>query len=77
MSLHDMKFNDCLNYVERPVAILERKVMVLRNKEVPLVKVQWQHRRGSGWTWEPEAKIQEHYPELFSESMAADFEDEV
>lgn len=44
------------------MAILERKVKVLWNKEIPLVKVQWEHRRGSEWTWEPEAEMQEHYP---------------
>lgn len=38
-----------LSYVERPVAILERKVKVLQNKEIPLVKVLWEHRRGSEW----------------------------
>ena len=47
LSLVDIQVNERLNYVESPVAILERKVKVLRNKEVPLVKVRWQHRRGS------------------------------
>ena len=56
----------CLNYVERPVAIRDRKVKVLRNREVPLVQVQWQHRKGSELTWESECKMQEQYPELFS-----------
>ena len=39
ISLDDVQVDECLNYVERPVAILERKVKVLRDKEVPLVKV--------------------------------------
>ena len=56
------------------MVVLERKVKVLRNKEVPLVKVQLEHERGSGWTWEPEDEMQEHYPELFT---TADFEDKV
>ena len=63
-----------MNYVERIVTILERKTKVLHNKEIPLVKVQWQHRRGSEWTWEPEAEMREHYPELFA---TTDFKDEV
>ena len=63
-----------LDYVERSVAILERKVKVLQNKEIPLVKVQWEHRRGSEWTWESEAEMREHYPEMFT---ATDFKDEV
>lgn len=47
VSLDDIQVDEHLNYVKRPVAILERKVKVLRSKEVPLAKVRWQHRRGS------------------------------
>lgn len=48
--LDDIQFDECLNYVERPIAILDRMTKALRNKEVTLV------------TWEPEEKICEHYP---------------
>ena len=44
---------------ETSVAILDKKVMVFRNKEVPLVQVQLQHRKGSESTWEPESEIRE------------------
>ena len=42
------------------MAILDRKSRDLRNKRVELVKVQWQHRKGSEWTWEPEDEMREH-----------------
>ena len=74
VSLDDIQVDEHLNYVERHVARLERKMKVLRNKEIPLVKVHWGHQRGSEWTWEPESEMREHYPNLFS---AADFEGEV
>ncbi|KAL4561750.1 hypothetical protein LXL04_033924 [Taraxacum kok-saghyz] len=61
--LEDIQIDEQLNYVEKPIAILERKAKKLRNKEV-----------GSEWTWEPEAEMREHYPELFE---GVDFEDEV
>ena len=73
VSLDDILVDECLHYVERPMAILEWKVKVLRNKEITLVKVHWEHRRGSEWTWKPEAEIREHYPGLFT---ATEFEDE-
>ncbi|KAJ9558513.1 hypothetical protein OSB04_013127 [Centaurea solstitialis] len=57
--------NEYLNYIERPVAVLERKVKKLRNKEIEIVKVQWQHRKGFEWTWEPEAEMRLNYPDLF------------
>ena len=39
--LGDIQVNDLLSYVERPLAILDRKTNTLRNKVVSLVKVQW------------------------------------
>ena len=57
--LKDIQVDAILNYNERPIAILDRKVKVLRNKEVPLVQVQWQHRKGSEWMWEPESEMRE------------------
>ena len=74
--LEDIQVDGVLNYVERTVAIIDRKSKDLRNKRVELVKVQWQHRKGSEWTWEPVDEMMEHYPELFQD-RAADFEKEV
>ncbi|KAJ9542385.1 LOW QUALITY PROTEIN: hypothetical protein OSB04_028891 [Centaurea solstitialis] len=53
------KVEESLNYTEKPVAVLEWKVKQLRNKEIGIVKVQWQHRKGSEWIWEPEADMRE------------------
>ena len=72
--LEDIQVDASLNYAERPVAIRDRKIKVPRNKEVPLVLVQWQHRKGSEMTWEPEHEMREQHPELFAER---DFEGEV
>ena len=74
--LENIQVDDSVNYIEWPVTILDWKSKNLRNKKVELVKVQWQHRKGSEWTWEPEDKMREHYPELFQD-LAADFKDEV
>ena len=72
--LEDIQVDYRLNYIKKPVTILDKKVKVLRNKEVPLVQVQWKHRKGSEWTWESESEMHEQYPELFSQD---DFESEV
>jgi len=72
--LEDIHVDDQLGYVEKPVAVLERKTKTLRNKVIGLVKVQWQHRRGSEWTWEPEDEMRRLHPGLFAE---ADFGDEI
>ena len=51
--MEDIQVDDSLNYIERPVAILDRKSKELMSKRVELVKVQWGHGEGSEWTWEP------------------------
>ena len=42
--LEKIQVDDRLDYIERLTAILDHKVKFLRNKEVSLVQVQWQHR---------------------------------
>ena len=37
--LEDIQVDASLNYAERPVAIRDRKIKVLRNKEIPMVLV--------------------------------------
>lgn len=39
--MDDIRVNESLNYVERSVAIFDRKTNVLHNKVVPLVNVWW------------------------------------
>ena len=63
-----------MNYIERPVVILDRKTKTLWNKEMGMVKVEWQHRKGSEWTWEPDEEMREHYQELLA---TTDFKDDV
>ncbi|KAJ9544114.1 hypothetical protein OSB04_023821, partial [Centaurea solstitialis] len=56
--MDDILVDESLNYVEKPVAVLERKVKQLQNKEIGIVKVQWQHWKGSEWTWEPKRRCE-------------------
>ncbi|XP_022031400.1 uncharacterized protein LOC110932367 [Helianthus annuus] len=63
--LDDIELDEGLNYVERPMAIKDVKVKKLRNKVVRQVLVQWQHRKGSEFTWEAEDEMKKHYPFLF------------
>lgn len=61
------------NYVEISVSIMDMKTNILHNKVVPLFKVQWQNKKCSEWTKDPESEMLERYPDLFA---AEDFEDE-
>ncbi|KAL7583408.1 uncharacterized protein LOC111878983 [Lactuca sativa] len=50
VSLEEIHVDECMNYIEIPIAILDRKTKTLQNKEVGLLKVQRQHQKGSKWT---------------------------
>ena len=41
ISLDDIQVDEIPNYIEKPIAVLDRNTKVFRNKEVKLVKVQW------------------------------------
>ena len=63
------------SYDEESKAIMAREVKQLRNKQVPLVKVLWQHHGREEATWEPEATMRVQYPQLFDSDM--NFEDKI
>ncbi|XP_073019365.1 uncharacterized protein [Primulina eburnea] len=56
-----------LTYQEVPIKILDRKVKVLRNKEIGIIKILWRNQLVEEATWEPEEEIKQRYPGLFAE----------
>ncbi|KAL6573208.1 hypothetical protein OROMI_012824 [Orobanche minor] len=59
-----------LTYEEVPIAILERKIHKLRNKDVSLIKVQWSRHSVNEATWEREEEIRSKYPTfMFQEKI--------
>ncbi|KAJ9542547.1 hypothetical protein OSB04_029053 [Centaurea solstitialis] len=65
--LQEISVDPKLNFVEEPVAIVDRKIRKLRNKEIKLVKVQRNFHKGQECTWETESEMKERYPQLFTE----------
>ncbi|KAL0548920.1 hypothetical protein IC582_013397 [Cucumis melo] len=47
-----LEIDENLSYTEQPVEVLAREVKMLRNREIPLVKVLWQNHRVEEATWE-------------------------
>ena len=62
-----MEIQENLTYKEEPVEILDRREQVLRNKTISLVKVLWRSHIVEEATWDPEAQMRRHYPQLFYE----------
>ncbi|KAJ9561345.1 hypothetical protein OSB04_006505 [Centaurea solstitialis] len=65
--LQDIEVDQKLNFVEEPVAVTDRKIRKLRNKEIVLVKIQWKFHKGQEATWEAESEMRAKYPFLFSQ----------
>ncbi|XP_052197369.1 uncharacterized protein LOC127804536 [Diospyros lotus] len=59
-----------VSYEEMPGSILEQKEKVLRNWQIPFVKLQWQHHSPGKATWEHEDEMRH----LFSPSFLIDQE---
>ncbi|TYK19744.1 pol protein [Cucumis melo var. makuwa] len=62
-----LEIDENLSYNEQPVEVLAREVKMLRNREIPLVKVLWQNHRVEEATWEGSNDMRSRYPELFEE----------
>ena len=73
--VQDVQVQQDFSYDEKPKAILARKVKHLRNKQVPLVKVLWQHHGIEESTWKLEATMRIQHPQLFNSGM--NFKDEI
>ncbi|XP_076937880.1 uncharacterized protein LOC143605772 [Bidens hawaiensis] len=61
----DLEVDAEINYVARPIEVLDRKVRRLRDGESVQVKIKWEHKKGSDITWEFDENIKRHYPSLF------------
>nr|GFD24153.1 putative reverse transcriptase domain-containing protein [Tanacetum cinerariifolium] len=49
--LDGLHFDDKLQFVEEPVEIVDCEVKRLKRSQIPLVKVQWNSKRGPEFTW--------------------------
>ena len=66
MPLEGVYIDDKLKFVEEPVEIMEREVKRLKRSRIPLVKIRWNYRKGSEFTWEREDSFKTKYPRLFT-----------
>ncbi|GJV84642.1 hypothetical protein Tco_1524540 [Tanacetum coccineum] len=63
--LDEIQINNKLNFIEEPIEIMYREVRWLKQSRIPIMKVHWNSRRGSEFTWEREDQIKKNYPHLF------------
>ena len=63
--IDDVQVTEDLTYEDIPVAILDRQVKRLRNKDIASVKVLWINQQIEEVTWEAEEMMKSKYPHLF------------
>ncbi|GJS30134.1 hypothetical protein Tco_0490754 [Tanacetum coccineum] len=56
------RFEAKLNFVKKPVKILETEFKKLKCSRIAIVKVQWNSKRGHEFTWEREDQMKLKYP---------------
>ena len=75
LPVQEVQVQHDFSYDEEPKTILAREVKQLWNKQVPLVKVLWQHHDMEEVTWQPKSTMRAQYPQLFSSGN--NFDDEI
>ncbi|GKA25994.1 putative reverse transcriptase domain-containing protein [Tanacetum coccineum] len=66
--LDEIQVDNKLHFIEEPIEIMDREVKRLKQSRIPIVKVRWNYRRGSEFTWKREDQMQNKYPHLFPNS---------
>nr|GFB43139.1 putative reverse transcriptase domain-containing protein [Tanacetum cinerariifolium] len=52
ISLDEVHIDDKLRFVKEPVEVMDHEVNRLKKSHIPIIKVQWNSRRGPEFTWE-------------------------
>ena len=58
----DISVGEDITYEEEPVAIVDRETRRLKNKDIIMVKVQWDWHSPEEHTWETEQAMMDQYP---------------
>ena len=66
LQTQEIEVDKDLSYEKVPIAIVDRQTKKLRNKEIAMVKVQWQNHEVEGCTCESEQSMKDKYPQLFA-----------
>ncbi|GAU46468.1 hypothetical protein TSUD_402350 [Trifolium subterraneum] len=67
VELESIDLQPDLTYQPDPIRVVDRDVKALRNKKIPVVKVEWSRAPDGEFTWELESEMMKNHPHLFSE----------
>nr|GEY34030.1 putative reverse transcriptase domain-containing protein [Tanacetum cinerariifolium] len=61
ISLDEVHIDDKIRFVEEPIEVMDCKVKRLKQSRIPIIKVQWNSRRGPEFTWEREDQFRKNF----------------
>ncbi|GKC82156.1 putative reverse transcriptase domain-containing protein [Tanacetum coccineum] len=67
--LNEIKVNKTLRFIKEPVEIMDREIKKLKYRNIALVKVKWNSKRGPEFTWEHKDQMRIKYPQLFVDQV--------
>ncbi|GKF86552.1 hypothetical protein Tco_0254379, partial [Tanacetum coccineum] len=67
--LSSIKVDKTLHFVEEHLEIIDHEVKTLKRSKIPIVKVQWNSKRGPEFTREREDHMKAKYPLLFKNAI--------
>ncbi|CAN6444767.1 unnamed protein product [Victoria cruziana] len=62
----EVEIDEMLNILEVPIRVIDEQIRKLRSKQIPMVKVEWQHQGIRDYSWETRASMERKYPQLFT-----------
>ncbi|KAI3805591.1 hypothetical protein L1987_28107 [Smallanthus sonchifolius] len=68
--LEELHIDEQLRFIEESVEIMDREIKTLKRSKIPIVRVRWNLKRGSEFTWEREDQMIRKYPHLFKQSTS-------
>ncbi|KAI3755105.1 hypothetical protein L1987_54899 [Smallanthus sonchifolius] len=68
--LEELHIDEQLCFIEEHVEIMDREVKTLKRSKIPIVRVNWNSKRGPEFTWEHEDQMMRKYPNLFKHSTS-------
>ncbi|KAI3773631.1 hypothetical protein L1987_48161 [Smallanthus sonchifolius] len=69
--LDDVRIDNSMHFVEKPVEIMDREVKQLKRIRIPIVKVRWEAKHGPEFTWKCQDQMKHKYPHLFLDPTAS------
>ncbi|GJY24503.1 hypothetical protein Tco_0398161 [Tanacetum coccineum] len=59
--LEELRVDDKLHFMEKPIEVMDREIKQLKKGRIPIIKVRWNSRRGSEFTWEREDQFKKAF----------------